>query len=151
VAGKLAWRVREGAAWEKDQKWHLVRQPTSTQESSGQQGYPGGPGYPGPGYGGPGGFQGPSDPYGLGKLSAWPTFLVTFFGTLVFPPLFGFLGLIPVIRHAGMARQRGYSQVPYWLAFGLTIGLLTIISIVVYFAILAAITTSTVNSIPSGS
>jgi hypothetical protein len=51
----------------------------------------------------------------LGKPSAWPTFLVTFFGTLVFAPL-GFLGLIPAIRHAEMARQRGYSQAPYWLA-----------------------------------
>ena len=36
VAGKLARRVREGAAREKGQKWHLARQPTSTQESSGR-------------------------------------------------------------------------------------------------------------------
>src|SRR6516164_5908717 len=36
VAGKLAWRVREGAAREKGQKWHLARQPTSTQETSGR-------------------------------------------------------------------------------------------------------------------
>jgi hypothetical protein len=33
VAGKLAWRVREGAAREKGRKWHLARQPTSTQET----------------------------------------------------------------------------------------------------------------------
>src|SRR6266567_2056970 len=33
VAGKLAWRVREGAAREKGQKWHLARQPTSTQKT----------------------------------------------------------------------------------------------------------------------
>ena len=116
----------------------------------GQQGYPAGPGYPGPGYGGPAGFQGPGDPYGLGQPSAWPTFLVTFFGALVFAPL-GFLGLIPAIRHAGMAHQRGYSQVPYWLAFGLTLGLLIVITVSFYIVILAAISTSTVNSIPSGS
>ena len=36
MAGKLAWRVREGAAREKGQKWHLARQPTSTQETSGR-------------------------------------------------------------------------------------------------------------------
>jgi hypothetical protein len=30
---KVAWRVREGAAREKGQKWHLARQPTSTQET----------------------------------------------------------------------------------------------------------------------
>src|SRR6266571_2147372 len=36
VAGKLAWRVREGAAREKGQKWHLARQPTSTQKTSGR-------------------------------------------------------------------------------------------------------------------
>ena len=33
VAGKLAWRVREGAAREKGRKWHLARQPTSTQKT----------------------------------------------------------------------------------------------------------------------
>ena len=31
VAVKAAWRVREGAAREKGRKWHLARQPTSTQ------------------------------------------------------------------------------------------------------------------------
>ncbi len=31
MAGKLAWRVREGAVREKDRKWYLARQPTSTQ------------------------------------------------------------------------------------------------------------------------
>src|SRR5437667_3682439 len=36
VAGKLAWRVREGAVREKGQKWHLARQPTSTQETGGR-------------------------------------------------------------------------------------------------------------------
>ena len=39
VAGKLAWRVREGAVREKGKrasKWHLARQPTSAQESSGR-------------------------------------------------------------------------------------------------------------------
>ena len=36
MAGKLAWRVREGAAREKGRKWHLARQPTSTQESNGR-------------------------------------------------------------------------------------------------------------------
>ena len=36
MAGKLAWRVREGAAREKGRKWHLARQPTSTQETSGR-------------------------------------------------------------------------------------------------------------------
>ena len=36
VAGKLAWRVREGAAREKGLKWHLARQPTSTQETGGR-------------------------------------------------------------------------------------------------------------------
>jgi hypothetical protein len=48
-----------------------------------------------------------------------------------------------------MARQRGYSQAPYWLAFGLTLGLVIIISVFFTLMILAAITTSTVNSIPS--
>jgi hypothetical protein len=33
VAGKLAWRVREGAVREKGRKWYLARQPTSTQET----------------------------------------------------------------------------------------------------------------------
>src|SRR5271165_653887 len=33
VAGKLAWRVREGAVREKGHKWYLARQPTSTQET----------------------------------------------------------------------------------------------------------------------
>src|SRR5260370_34404608 len=33
VAVKVAWRVREGAAREKGRKWHLARQPTSTQET----------------------------------------------------------------------------------------------------------------------
>src|ERR1035438_6124417 len=33
VAVKAAWRVREGAAREKGRKWHLARQPTSTQET----------------------------------------------------------------------------------------------------------------------
>ena len=36
VAGKLAWRVREGAVREKGRKWHLARQPTSTQETGGR-------------------------------------------------------------------------------------------------------------------
>jgi len=36
VAGKLAWRVREGAVREKGRKWHLARQPTSTQKSNGR-------------------------------------------------------------------------------------------------------------------
>ena len=36
MAGKLAWRVREGAAREKGRKWHLARQPTSTQETGGR-------------------------------------------------------------------------------------------------------------------
>ena len=36
MAGKLAWRVREGAVREKGRKWHLARQPTSTQETSGR-------------------------------------------------------------------------------------------------------------------
>ena len=36
MAGKLAWRVREGAVREKGRKWYLARQPTSTQESSGR-------------------------------------------------------------------------------------------------------------------
>ncbi len=35
MAGKLAWRVREGAAREKGRKWHLARQPTSTQKTGG--------------------------------------------------------------------------------------------------------------------
>jgi hypothetical protein len=33
---KVAWRVREGAAREKGQKWHLARQPTSTQKTGGR-------------------------------------------------------------------------------------------------------------------
>jgi hypothetical protein len=33
VAVKAAWRVREGAAREKGQKWLLARQPTSTQKT----------------------------------------------------------------------------------------------------------------------
>ena len=36
MAGKLAWRVREGAVREKGRKWHLARQPTSTQKTSGR-------------------------------------------------------------------------------------------------------------------
>ena len=36
MAGKLAWRVREGAVREKGRKWHLARQPTSTQETGGR-------------------------------------------------------------------------------------------------------------------
>ena len=36
MAGKLAWRVREGAVREKGRKWYLARQPTSTQETSGR-------------------------------------------------------------------------------------------------------------------
>ena len=36
VAVKAAWRVREGAVREKGRKWHLARQPTSTQESNGR-------------------------------------------------------------------------------------------------------------------
>src|SRR5215472_1893001 len=48
VAVKAAWRVREGAAREKGQKWHLARQPTSTQETGSRcrgvrGGVPGGP------------------------------------------------------------------------------------------------------------
>ena len=35
VAVKAAWRVREGAVREKGRKWHLARQPTSTQETGG--------------------------------------------------------------------------------------------------------------------
>ena len=35
MAGKLAWRVREGAVREKGRKWYLARQPTSTQKSNG--------------------------------------------------------------------------------------------------------------------
>ena len=33
MAGKLAWRVREGAVREKGRKWYLARQPTSTQKT----------------------------------------------------------------------------------------------------------------------
>src|SRR5207248_2004626 len=33
VAVKAAWRVREGAVREKGRKWHLARQPTSTQKT----------------------------------------------------------------------------------------------------------------------
>src|ERR1035438_9511008 len=36
VAVKAAWRVREGAVREKGRKWHLARQPTSTQETGGR-------------------------------------------------------------------------------------------------------------------
>ena len=36
MAGKLAWRVREGAVREKGRKWHLARQPTSTQKTGGR-------------------------------------------------------------------------------------------------------------------
>ena len=36
MAGKLAWRVREGAAREKGRKRHLARQPTSTQKTGGR-------------------------------------------------------------------------------------------------------------------
>ena len=41
MAGKLAWRVREGAVREKGRKRHLARQPTSTQETGDHAQMPG--------------------------------------------------------------------------------------------------------------
>lgn len=122
-------------------------QPGYGQPAYGQPGaYPGYPGYPGygwqqaypvvpayPGYPAAAypypGYPVPGDPWGLGKPSNWPTFLVTFF--------FGIFGLIPAIRHATMARERGYSQASYWVTFGLTMALPALSWIFLFLAFFA--------------
>jgi hypothetical protein len=110
----------------------------------GYQGYQGGPGYQGyggqQGYPGGPGFARPGDPYRLGKPSYWLTFVITFF--------FGLFGLIPAILHSNTARERGYSQSSYWIAFAVGLGLEIVLSIAL-FAILVISAQHAINNLPN--
>ena len=84
--------------------------------------------------------MGPGDPYGLGKPSYWLTFVITFF--------FGLFGLIPAIINSNTARERGYPQSSYWVAFAVAMGLQIVLSIV-FFVIVFASAQHAINNLPS--